>query len=80
MGVGPAGRDGVLTCRSSGKKQVVCSVGKASAGKSARLVRAGKTVARGTVVRGKVRFRAQRKLSGRYTVVVGSSRTSLRVR
>ena len=77
---GRDGRDGVLTCRSSGKKQVVCSVGKASAGKSARLVRAGKTVARGTVVRGKVRFRAQRKLSGRYTVVVGSSRTSLRVR
>jgi alkaline phosphatase len=78
---GRDGRDGVLVCKSSGRTKVTCTVGKSSAGKSARLVRRGRTVARGTVAGRKVTFRARRPLpKGAYTVVVGSTRTALRLK
>jgi len=86
---GRDGRDGKVTCKvTSGGKKVSCSVTYAtsrSAG-TARLVRGGKTVAKAKVAKAakgkpaKFAFSARKALKkGRYTLVIGTSRTALKV-
>jgi hypothetical protein len=73
-----------VSCKLTSKTKITCTVKYVSSSrraKKARLVRGGRTVARASVARGKVSFRARRTLAkGRYTVVVGSTRTSFRLR
>ncbi|MET0684596.1 MAG: alkaline phosphatase [Solirubrobacteraceae bacterium] len=77
---GRDGRDGVLTCKATGRKTVTCKVGAARKGASAKLVRKGRTVARATVRKGKLVFRSATKLkAGRYRIVVGGTRGTLRI-
>jgi hypothetical protein len=80
---GPAGRDATVTCRLAGtgaRARVVCTVRLRAAGRAtaapARLVRGGRTYARGTLAL----LRARRPLArGRYTLVADGGATRLRV-
>lgn len=85
--VGPAGRDGrdagPVTCTlSRTRTTVTCRVASSSKVRSARLVRAKRTVARAEVAKdGTVRFSRRAKLAkGRYALVIGRSVTRLTVR
>ena len=70
----------MLTCKSTGRRTVTCKVGAASKGAAAKLVRKGRTVARATVRKGKLVFRSGKSLKrGRYSVVIGDSRSTLRI-
>jgi hypothetical protein len=70
-----------VTCKPRGRRKVVCKVRGAKASRSARLVRGGQVLARGTISRGQVTLRTRRTLAkGRYVVVTGATRSSLRLR
>ena len=78
---GKAGRDARVTCTiaRTGRK-VTCTVkySTSATATSARLVRAGRTLARGRLVRGKVTFAAKRKLGrGAYTIVAAGRSTRI---
>jgi len=81
---GRDGRDGRVTCRvTRAGKSVACTVAysKFATATSARLVRRGRTVARGRLVRGKVTFSLARKLAkGTYTIVAGGRNTRIVIR
>jgi alkaline phosphatase len=81
---GKDGRDGRVTCRvTRAGKRVTCTVSysKSTTATSARLVRRGRTVARGRLLRGKVSFALARKLSkGAYTVVAAGRTTRIVIR
>ncbi len=78
---GKAGRDGRVTCTIARTgRRVTCAVRYSSSATatSARLVRAGRTLARGRLVRGKVTFAAKRKLGrGAYTIVAAGRSTRI---
>ncbi len=81
---GKAGRDGRVTCTiAKTARKVTCAVRYSSSATatSARLVRSGRTIARGRMVRGKVTFALARKLAkGTYTIVAAGRSTRIVIR
>ena len=69
---GPRGRNGRVTCKLNRRRtRVTCRVKYASKSKG-RLVRAGKTVARGQIAKGRVTLASKKRLAkGNYTLVAG---------
>ena len=69
---GPRGRNGKVTCKLNRRRtRVTCRVKYASKSKG-RLVRAGKTVARGQIAKGRVTLASKKRLAkGNYTLVAG---------
>ncbi|MDO9355516.1 MAG: hypothetical protein Q7T55_17575, partial [Solirubrobacteraceae bacterium] len=80
---GKAGRDATVTCKVQGSKTVKCTVsyGSKSTKSAARLVKNGKTVARGTVsTKGALTLKATSRLSkGTYTLVARGKSTKLKL-
>ena len=73
---GKRGRAAIVVCTAR-RKRISCKVTYAK-GRKARLVRGGRTVARAEVRGGRVAFRGLKR--GRYAVVVGATRRTLRIR
>ena len=71
-----------VNCVYSGdRRRVACAIAGGSSVTSARFERSGKTVARARVAKGKVVFASRRAFKpGRYAVVVGNTRSALRLR
>jgi alkaline phosphatase len=83
---GPSGRDGrdaSVTCKTSSKNRLSCTISRTAAkASSARLVKNKKTVATGKVSKaGRVTFTARKTLAkGKYTVVVGTAKYALSIK
>ncbi|MEN0013846.1 MAG: alkaline phosphatase [Solirubrobacteraceae bacterium] len=82
---GSNGRDAQVSCKVQGSKTVKCTVsysgGALSKATAARLVKSGKTVARGTVsTSGKLTLKASKRLAkGTYTLVAGGQTVKLKL-
>lgn len=79
---GRNGRDAKVSCRMAGSRAVKCKVTFARGARNARLVRGGKTVAKGKIARnGALTLKSNKKLAkGAYTLVAGSSSAKLALR
>ncbi len=79
---GADGKNGKVTCKVTGKR-IACTVSYSSSRSAsiARLVKSGRTIAKGRLVRGQVTFAAKRSLKkGTYTLVAAGQHVRLVVR